>query len=57
MERSEKKEVVLGVRIAGKVRDALWTAAEGDRRTMSFLANDIIVEWLRARDFLKDESD
>lgn len=47
------KEHPLGIRLEPEEREALQKAAEMDERALSALGRKIIVDWLRAKGWLK----
>lgn len=47
------KERPLGVRLNSHVREALERAAKAEERSLSFLIQKAIEEWLKARKYLK----
>ncbi len=49
------KTAHIGVRLEPNVKDALDQAAEAEERSISFLAQKAIAEWLRRKGYLKDD--
>ena len=45
----------LGIRVQPGTKEALERAAKDDLRSVSSLAEKILVEWLRSRGYLHDE--
>jgi uncharacterized protein (DUF1778 family) len=47
------KDAPLGFRIPAEVKEALEAAADDDSRSVSSLVLKIVVDWLKARKYLK----
>jgi len=53
-EKHETRSAPLGLRLFPKVKAALEAAAAEDARSVASLVEKIIVEWLKAKGFLKE---